>query len=430
MAASRFEAGEEGFHALRLGPGKRLYVRHAPRFANQRVDLFWQRPGRQGEQTRLALVARLLDRYGGGDPRRRFERLDWLFGADLSVEAQLHGGSQVLHMAGECLAPMYLTSQENLLPELLDAVAETLEGAAGGLDAGALQREITSLRQAQASEWHDKGAYAYRRCLAELQGARAEDLSPEGVPTQLEEISPEGLHEFWRQWAAEAELYIFVSAAEAVPENWADRLWDATSGHVPSEGLVPQVAGTPKWIRESCVAAQSRMVIAFVDGRERMDPASYPVWAVFNALWGAEGNARLFRQLREEQGLCYHVASFIERSPAALIVECALDPETFAQAYALVEEDLGRLRRQGPSDEEVESAKHHLMLQLTALEDAPEGLARFCMQRQSGVLPLPRTELVHALTGVEGDAVMALANRFESRVVYRLYGRDAEASGT
>ena len=422
MGASKLGAEEEGFAKVDLGPGKRLFLRQSFRFVNQRVDLYWRRPWRPGDSTRLAMLARLLDRAGGGGAQERFKRLDWLYGADLSVEAQLNGGVQMLHLAAECLAPPHLDSQEDLLPALLETIAETLATPQGGFDAAAVQREKTSLRQAQAAEWHDKGSYAYRRCLAEVLGGRAENLSPEGVPNELETINGNELDAFWRNWAAEAEMDAFVSAPGTVPANWVDRLGQITPAH---KGLVePAVSahGPLKRVSETCEAPQSRLVLAYMAGAGGVAPEEYPVWAVFNALWGGDGNARLFRLLREEHGLCYHVASFIERRPAALMVECALDGDSFGRATELIEIDLQTLRREGPGADEIEAAKQNLAHQLMAVEDSLEGMARFCLQRQSGSMPLPRAALGQAVERVDTEALRLFARRLAVAMVFRLRG--------
>ena len=165
------------------------------------------------------------------------------------------------------------------------------------------------------------------------------------------------------------------------------------------------------------------MVLAF--GGIAPTGQNYASIALFNAIFGGEGYSRLFRLAREEMGLCYHIASYVETTLAAVMVECALDAADFIQVRQVVEEELQRIRCGEISVEETDRARQFLADQLIGLEDSQEGTARFCLQRQTAEIPLRRHDLMRLWEKTDLAAVQRVAQGLKLSVVYCLEARPA-----
>jgi predicted Zn-dependent peptidase len=80
---------------------------------------------------------------------------------------------------------------------------------------------------------------------------------------------------------------------------------------------------------------------------------------LLSILLGESTSSRLFQQLREDRGLCYHISSDIALfdDTGSLDISAGLDPESREEALKAIHHELKQLVTEGPSDEELERAK-------------------------------------------------------------------------
>jgi predicted Zn-dependent peptidase len=90
-------------------------------------------------------------------------------------------------------------------------------------------------------------------------------------------------------------------------------------------------------------------------------PDRYPL-VVLNTLLGGGMSSRLFQSVREEAGLAYSVYSTLEfyRDCGSMTVQMGVTPERGREALARVRTELAQLAADGPTAEEVESARNHI----------------------------------------------------------------------
>ena len=80
---------------------------------------------------------------------------------------------------------------------------------------------------------------------------------------------------------------------------------------------------------------------------------------LLSILLGESTSSRLFQQLREDRGLCYHISSDIALfdDTGSLDISAGLDPDSRDEALKAIHHELKQLVTEGPSDEELERAK-------------------------------------------------------------------------
>ncbi len=83
---------------------------------------------------------------------------------------------------------------------------------------------------------------------------------------------------------------------------------------------------------------------------------------VFNTLFGESMSSRLFQRVREEQGLCYAVYSYLSyfTDAAQWTIYASTAPELFARVLEAINEELGRLYSEPPGEGEVADAVSQL----------------------------------------------------------------------
>ena len=124
-----------------------------------------------------------------------------------------------------------------------------------------------------------------------------------------------------------------------------------------------------------------------------------------------DGPSRLFKHLREEEGLCYYIASYIETLNGLLFVAAGIEAATYSEVRDKVEQELQALRSGVIEPQEIEAAQHLLRARLLGLAEDREGFFRYQLREgltggsQSPQALWQRIEQVgvEELTRVAGD---------------------------
>lgn len=120
-------------------------------------------------------------------------------------------------------------------------------------------------------------------------------------------------------------------------------------------GFAPVVIHSPLDVQQLYVTLAARTV-------PDLHPDRYKL-VVLNAILGGGMSSRLFQSVREEAGLAYSVYSSIDfyRDAGAISIQMGVSPERAREALQRVQLELDRMRREGPSEAEVDDAKNQLI---------------------------------------------------------------------
>ena len=299
----------QDFESLCLEGGLRLHVQRSHRFKSVWVDLFLPQLLRPVDNTRLALLARLLERGTRRHPDLRAlnRHTDELYGASLSSQSEAVGAFQVLHLHYDALDPAFLPAPgADLLRAGFELLGEAL--AAPYLDGGAfpparVEQEKESLRRSVEALYSDSTLLALRRCLEIMCAGEPYGLPAHGDPEDLDAIHGADLPAYLEEYRATAPIDVYVCGnveTEAVAElcrrhlGWPRRVRADLPDPPPHRG-----AGSPRRAGERGDASQGRLVLGYrtqatVGGQGR----GYPALALLNLLLGADVHSRLYRAVR------------------------------------------------------------------------------------------------------------------------------------
>ncbi len=115
---------------------------------------------------------------------------------------------------------------------------------------------------------------------------------------------------------------------------------------------------------------QTHFVIGF-HGFSRNHPDRYKL-AVLNIILGANMSSRLFEEVREQRGLAYEIKSGLNffNDTGSVVVSAGVEPKKAPLAIRVIMRELGRLKRQPVSKNELRRAKDYFLGQLLlGLED-------------------------------------------------------------
>ena len=413
-----------------------LHLHPTPQYKSTRVDIFLTAELRSPAATERALTARLLERGTSSLPDVRCLNcfLDNLYGAGFGVDVDQYGGSQVLHVTLEDADSAYLPERKDLLGHGFGFLHDVLrdpkvEGNSCGFPEEVVAQEKNALRKEIESVFSDKAAYAHRRCIEIMCAGEPFGTSPHGRGEDLPLLEAEGLLASHLGGLKKNGIDIYVSGGEP-PERvlrLCEELFSWPRDFVPPSPSLPASPGTQvREVMEDEEMQQGKLVCGYRTGVTVGDPA-YPAMLLLDMLLGGTLYSRLQRSLREEKGLCYHIASFIEPLWGLLFVEASVDAADYRETRRQIDAQLSSLRDRGPQQEELEMAKASALQRLFSIGADRESLIRFHFQRRlAGVSTLP-AHLGKQLRSVAPGEIASIAGNTALDTAFFLRNRKTEA---
>ena len=303
-----------------------------------------------GKAGAAQMLARLLDEGAGPYSSDAFqERL-----AARAIELSFNAGPDAI---GGSLKTLVRHADEAF--ELLRlALAEPR------FDADAIERvraqTIAGLRYQQ----NDPGVMASRRFFAEAFPGHPYGHPTSGTIESVAGIARDDLLDLHARVVAKGREKIAAVGAIG-PGGLAgalDGVFAALSEPIPGAPVPPtEIAG--RGTRHVVDVDVPQSVIRFgTNGVSWRDPDFIAAYVLNHILGGGAFTSRLFQEVREKRGLAYSVGTSLVsyRGAAMTWGYTATKNERVAECLAVIEEEMARLKDEGPSDEELQKATDYL----------------------------------------------------------------------
>lgn len=168
-------------------------------------------------------------------------------------------------------------------------------------------------------------------------------------------------------------------------------------------------------------------------GIKRKDPDFIPAFVLNHVLGGGSFSSRLYREVREKRGLAYSVYSYLatlDRS-GLFMGGTSTRNDRAAEALRIIEEEIVRIAKDGPTAEELAQAKSYITGSYLLHFDTSAKVASQLLEIQLEELGIDyferRNKMVNAVTA---DDIRRAAKRFlaDSKLLVILVGRPAPLS--
>jgi zinc protease len=315
-------------------------------------------------------VSRTIDR---GTARRSTdaiaEELDGR-GVSLNVTVNRHALSLVCTCLVEDLAAV------------LDLVADCVRRPAFPEDEVRTRRGeiVTMIRQDE----DNPATMASEGLLADLYGpAHGYGRRVRGSIESVEAIDRSTLERFHETWFAPGALSLVLvgdvepaAAIDAAAAVFSD--WRAASPPPPALEAPPSAATRRVRVIPMMNKAQVDIAYGFTSIR-RADPDYYAYWLMNNVLGQYSLGGRLGDSIRERQGMAYYVFSALDANviPGPLVIRAGVSPANVERAIASIDEELGKLATEGPTDQELAESKQYLIGSMPRHLETNIGIASF-----------------------------------------------------
>jgi zinc protease len=261
----------------------------------------------------------------------------------------------------------YITASMQTLSANRDAAFELLRLAltTPRFDKDAVERvrgQISSLISSRTNEIDRQASYAFSAAVFPNHpyGRRTE-----GTQETLRAISRDDILGAYKQLLARDNLKITV-VGDISADDLA-KLLDKTFGSLPAKAELKPVEEVKLQGGGHHIIIQQKGPQSFIEfgapGPKRHDPDYMASYVLNHMLGGSSFSSRLYKELREKRGLTYGV--YTDLTPldhtGAFIGTLSTRNETAGEALKLVEQEVVRFVKDGPSAQELEDAKTYLI---------------------------------------------------------------------
>lgn len=166
--------------------------------------------------------------------------------------------------------------------------------------------------------------------------------------------------------------------------------WKAT-GPKPETELPPVPANKPSTTAVPDTSRiQDKVTLVQTLGLTRSNPDYYALELGNHVLGGAFYATRLYRDLREESGLVYYVASSFDvgLTRSVYMVHYGCDPQNVSKARTIVERNLKEMQASLIPSDQLQQAKALLLRKVPLSESSVESVAAGLVYRATHNLPL------------------------------------------
>jgi zinc protease len=366
------------------------------------------------------MVAALLDEGAGDLDAKAFQRHLELGAVELSFRAQrddFQGSLRILRERkdeGVELLRLALTAPRFDADAVERVRAQVLSG---------LRRQTTQPNDVASRVW-------WKTAFPDHPYGRPLNGTLESVPL----IDTEDLRGYVRRVFARENLKIAVVGdidAETL-KTALDRIFGSLPAKADLAPVPPaSLDGTGRRIAVYLDVPQA--VLSFGGaGIARKDPDFIPAYIVNHILGGGSFSSRLYREIREKRGLAYSVYSYLlplDRT-ALFMGGTATRADKANETLALIEAEIRRLAKEGPTEDELATAKSYLKGSYALNFDTSSKIAAQLLQIQIDDLGIDyinrRNGLIEAVT--LADVRRAARRLLEGGILTTVVGRDGEAA--
>ena len=282
-------------------------------------------------------------------------------------------------------------------------------------DPEAVERLRQQFQVVQARRAQDPSTIAWRTLYGLLFGDHPYARPSEGTPDSIAAIEIGDLQDYVRGQLARDRLYV-AAAGDIDPEKLG-QLLDETFGPLPEEGAdfqAQEVTPDPEGGLLVVERNQPQSVVAMGHaGIARDDPDFFAATLVNHVLGGSTFSSRLFMQVREERGLAYSVytgLSTLDKAPL-LVGGVGSENSRVAEALGLIQAEWKRLGEEGPTEQELQTAKDYLLGSFALSLSSSPRISNTLLQLQFDDLGIDymerRKELIEAVTLEDARRVAA-----------------------
>lgn len=406
-------------------PRCRIFWLDGKKFKTNLLVLFFDLPLKRETATQTALLAEVLKEGCKPYPDAREIAIatEELYGALWDISIVKKGDRQLLLFSIESAKVVPVEDAIGFIKALV--VEPLVENDAFLDEVVKRKKEILAKRLAALKD--DKRGYAPKRCLEEAAKDTPVEISADGYAEDLDQIDGKMLYKHYCNIMERGTVKVFFCGDEGEKRKVTAfrKLFqggEPLSGVVQGEGL-PK--GEPAFIKEHTPMEQARLLMAF-DTKAQWGERSFATLLVLNQLFGGDPDSLLFQSLRERDGLCYDIKSYLYPLTGFLFVQTGIKAQDAKQSAVGILKALEELSEAKVEAKKLEEAKNGIIRQYQAIADQPWSMVDFSVEQVLVEGERGLDAFLARVQEVTVEDVCRMANRAVLRTIYLLSGKEAK----
>lgn len=282
----------------------------------------------------------------------------------------------------------------------------------------------SNCRLALSSLKEDTANYSLIRMFEEFDSEVASSYRLSGYLEDLDKINEDNLYKYYSSVLKSDLVDIFVLGD--IEEEGICKLFRECFPFKTLKKLrVPYLLEEKDFRRKSEYKekidnSQSKLAIACrtngLDDYER----NY-VLSLYNVIFGGGSDSKLFKEVREENSLCYTIYSVPNKLDRLLIIQAGIDKENYNKTVKLVEKDLDDMRRGKFDEADIEIAKEYFLTALEELLESPDQIINnYLMMELIGTDTIEEKE--KKIKEVTKEEIVRVAKKIKLDTIFLLEG--------
>lgn len=310
--------------------------------------------------------------------------LDELYGSYVEIRSSHIGDNISLTIGAEILDNRYIPDGTNTLGGVIDIMSDILLHpllADANFDEEVFRQECKIVKESLDAEVNNTRSYSIRRCVELVRGNEYPTL--EQIKETVGSATLPDILDYYKQLISSAPLDVFYVGAtpyEEICKNLINALTEYPY-QLNSRQLIPITAASFKETKsktEKMPVSQGKLAMAFNTGVcVSPDDEKYYTVILLNEILGGSAASKLFLNVREKMGLCYHCSSSYSIYTGIIMASSGFEVNNFETVKDAILQQLEEIKFGNVSSHELEAAKKSLFNSYRQLYDNPFDLQAF-----------------------------------------------------
>lgn len=416
------------------GAGIGAYCYYTDRFKSENISVYLTLPTSREDSVKRSLFLSVLKRGTKSLPTQKEIniKLDELYATLVSLKNQKFDDTQLLGISADIIDSAYTENGEDLMPEVLNLLAEILhspkkDGETGRFCEEFVKSEKENYKSIILSQINEPRTYAAIRCREEMFAELGIFDKLDTMCEKIDGATTDEIYEVYTDAVENAGILAFYVGKRSPGEVMA-QLEGAFSPKRHKKcraatSTMPRLATrcTPKEVIESADVTQGRLVMGYNSGITWRDEDYYAT-LLCNEILGASPISKLMVNVREKLSLCYECSSVYNSARGAIIVTTGIDTENYELARGAIEAQLDDIKNGSVSEQELLAAKKSIYNIYNAVSDSPNAIERFYLGRIINGIDASVSDFLKKIEALSLDDVINAAKKLELHTVYFLKG--------
>lgn len=146
--------------------------------------------------------------------------------------------------------------------------------------------------------------------------------------------------------------------------------------------------------------------------------------SVLNSVLGGSPASKLFQNIREKQSLAYYAKSIYDKQKGAIYIIAGIEPKNYEKTKELINLEIQKIIAGDITEEEITSAKDHIISTYKEIEDNKKENCRFILSNQilfSKVIKIE--DIINNIKSLEKKDIINIAKKINVQKIFLLGGK-------